>query len=364
MTVMRLSSAWNRLAWHQQSSAETLAAEVILYRTCLYCNHDLGHNEVVELLPIGRRLAFDAAQGRLWVVCRSCEKWNLVPFDTRLEAIDVCEALFRDARLRYSTDHIGIARLSEGLELVRIGSAQRPEFAAWRYGARFASRRQRNAIVAGGAGLAILGGVAGLHVLIGGALGAQLISPTLRQIQAHRVVTRFVPYGESEPLTLTIRDIRTARVSFVGRVPGNWALNLRARRGVTRRWFLRAPTDGSLEVSGDGLAHALAHLLPGISGLAGSRRQVTSATSLIEADHTLAGQLNGAVISSRPLSKIPAERRLALEMVANEDSERRYLEGELKLLERQWKAADELARIADDLAVTEDVVRELGERKV
>ena len=85
-----------------------------VYPTCLYCTKDLGANEVLETLPIGRRIAFDAAQGRLWVVCRSCEKWNLVPFDTRLETIDACERLFCDARLRFSTDNIGIARLREG----------------------------------------------------------------------------------------------------------------------------------------------------------------------------------------------------------------------------------------------------------
>jgi len=62
----------------------------IVYHTCLYCTKDLGGNQILETLPIGRRVAFDAAQGRLWVVCRSCEKWNLVPFDTRLETIEVC----------------------------------------------------------------------------------------------------------------------------------------------------------------------------------------------------------------------------------------------------------------------------------
>ena len=97
-----------------------------MYSTCLFCTKDLGTNEVIETLPIGRRLAFDAAQGRLWVVCRHCAKWNLVPFDSRLESIDACERLFRDTPTRYSTDNIGLARVKEGLELVRIGPAIRP----------------------------------------------------------------------------------------------------------------------------------------------------------------------------------------------------------------------------------------------
>src|SRR5438046_4099695 len=100
-----------------------------MYSTCLFCNHDLGTNEVIEHFPIGRRLAFDASKGRLWVVCRKCERWNLTPLDERWEAIEECERLFSDTRLRASTDNIGLAKLREGLVLVRIGKALRPEMA-------------------------------------------------------------------------------------------------------------------------------------------------------------------------------------------------------------------------------------------
>ena len=56
-----------------------------MYSTCLFCNRDLGRKEVVEHFPVGRRLAYDAAKGRLWVVCRHCERWNLTPLDERWE---------------------------------------------------------------------------------------------------------------------------------------------------------------------------------------------------------------------------------------------------------------------------------------
>ena len=79
-------------------------------------------NEAIEQFPVGRRLAFDAAKGRLWVVCRKCERWNLSPLEERWEAIEECERPFRATRLRVSTDNIGLAQLlPEGLELVRIG---------------------------------------------------------------------------------------------------------------------------------------------------------------------------------------------------------------------------------------------------
>ncbi len=119
-----------------------------VYSTCLHCTRDLGRNDVLETLPIGRRVAFDAGQGRLWVVCRSCAKWNLVPFDTRLETIDACERIFRDTRTRFSTDHIGLARARDGMDLVRIGAPQRPEFASWRYGAQYKRRRMQTMAMA------------------------------------------------------------------------------------------------------------------------------------------------------------------------------------------------------------------------
>ncbi|MGH7593772.1 MAG: hypothetical protein ACRELE_07985, partial [Gemmatimonadales bacterium] len=53
-----------------------------------------------------------------------------------------------------------------------------------------------------------------------------------------------------------------------------------------------------------------------------------------------------------PLKDLDARVRFALEMAAHEDTERTALAGELKLLEREWRAADELAKIADSLAVS------------
>ena len=148
-----------------------------MYSTCLFCNGSLGDNERIEHFPVGKRLAFDAAKGRLWVVCDVCSRWNLSPLEERWEAIEESERAFRDTRLRVSTEHIGLARLREGLELIRIGEPQRPEMAAWRYGDQFGRRRKRQfAIVAGSAvligGVMIAGPTIGLFG--GGAFGQDL----------------------------------------------------------------------------------------------------------------------------------------------------------------------------------------------
>ena len=50
--------------------------------------------------------------------------------------------------------------------------------------------------------------------------------------------------------------------------------------------------------------------------------------------------------------------RLALEMAAHEEIERRALQGELAALEEAWKSAEEVAAIADSLTLPERI----GER--
>ena len=145
-----------------------------MYTTCLFCNRSLGSNEVVEAFPVGRRLAFDSARGRLWVVCHRCERWNLTPMEERWEAVETCERLFEDTRIRTSTENVGLAKLTEGLELVRIGAPLRPEFAAWRYGDQF-GRRRRRAMIYGGAGVVIIGGIA-IGGMLTGVLSAGLFA--------------------------------------------------------------------------------------------------------------------------------------------------------------------------------------------
>src|ERR1051325_3478570 len=139
-----------------------------MYSTCLF-QASLGKNDAIEHFPIGRRLAYDAAKGRLWVVCRKCARWNLTPLEERWEAIEECERAFSITRLRVSTDNVGLARLGEGLELIRIGKPHRPEFAAWRYGDQFGRRRRKTMVYTGVFGVAAVG-----HFVSGSILGATL----------------------------------------------------------------------------------------------------------------------------------------------------------------------------------------------
>jgi len=262
-----------------------------MYSTCLFCNEDLGKNEVVEQFPIGRRLAFDAAKGRLWVVCRKCERWNLTPIEERWEAIEECERIFSETRLRASTDNIGLAKLREGLELVRIGSALRPEMAAWRYGDQFGRRRRRHMIYTGAgvaavAGLVVLGPVTG--VIAGGGWGTWQIITNLHNLyQTQRVRVRLKVPEQDAPLTIRKRELEKASVV---RVESDWGLRLVFKQGARGRmgWdgeaksfsMVRGP-ENEVTLRGPDALRAAGKLLPAINEAGAKPKDVESAVKII-----------------------------------------------------------------------------------
>jgi hypothetical protein len=337
-----------------------------VYSTCLYCTKDLGKNDVIETLPIGRRIAFDAAQGRLWVVCRHCAKWNLVPFDTRLESIDTAEGLFRSTRVRFSTDNIGIARHKEGLELVRVGPALRPEFAAWRYGDQFGKRRRQTMLV--GAGLAAVGVgliAGGAAIGIGAGMAPQIARAVIGGLRGRRVVVR-VPREGSAPLQLTAMQADKAR--FQALTNGGWGIRTKVD---WKRTFGVTSTDAEREdqiITGPEAERLLAGILAHTNRMAGKKSEVREAVDLVESKADVSELITGIDDYSRHtrlrlVKDLPKTWRLATEMALHEQSEREALAGELALLEWQWREADRLAQISDSLALPESIETELDARK-
>lgn len=304
------------------------------------------------------------------MICRHCGRWNLVPFDTRLETIDRCEQLFRDTRMRFSTDNVGLARLHEGLELVRIGEALRPEFAAWRYGDRFASRRRRNILVGGTLGVAAVGLAIGAQAMLGGMTGFQFVIQGFSHVYERRRIATRVIRGDRRPaLTLSRYDVKAAKLLRLEDGSG-YGVSVPERVGVIGGWCSAKRPHSTALLTGDDAVTALAQMLPVLAGTAGTRKHVSEAVRLVEVAPPLRealenppGGRNLFPFDVGKLTKLSAQPRLALEMMANEQAEREWLAGELKLLERQWREAERLAAIADQLAVPAEVERELEERK-
>lgn len=333
-----------------------------MYSTCIFCNGALGTNEVLEDFPVGRRIAFDAARGRLWVVCRRCERWNLSPIEERWEAIEAAERIFRETRMRVSTDQIGLARHREGLELVRIGAPQRPEFAAWRYGDQF-GRRRRRALLVGGATAGVIGTVAIAGVVTGvlsGALLAQSGNFVNLWQNARTLVRVRAPDGRL--LKLKRPDLQAAALR-PDTEAGGFVLELRNKRRVTHVF------------RGEQAERIAGVMMPRLNA-AGARPSVVqdAVTTLERAggpEAFLEDLLRTPPVASRgrrqllepgtlKLGRLPTPSRLALEMALHEEQERRALEGELKALELAWQEAEEVAAIADDLLLPDRVLRMLG----
>ena len=346
-----------------------------MFTTCINCNSSLGRNEVIEAFPVGRRLAFDASRGRLWVVGPHCARWNLTPLEERWEAIEECERRFRGTPLRISTDNIGLARLSEGLDLVRVGNALRPELALWRYGRTFRRRRMvartiRSAGELGAHGVGVMGswaavgalasvlGPAGAVLAPAALLGAAYIS--VEGWKRSRVARLPKQYGPP----IEVQRLHLRQIELVG-TPGSTS------------WSLRVPHSlGVHEFDGPRAVRAAGAVLAAINRQGAEEWEVRAAVRRLEAagdpeqyfsvvtqgdpkletrrlfpakllrrDEPVA-QAAGAAVR---FAQLDAVQLAALEMAAHEEAERRAFEGELADLEAAWREAEEIASIADNL---------------
>jgi hypothetical protein len=337
-----------------------------VYSTCLFCNARLGANEVIEHFPVGKRLAFDASRGRLWVVCVWCGRWNLSPLEERWEAIEECERLFPTVPLRRSTEQIGLARHPAGLDLVRVGRPPRPELAAWRYTGEYEARNRREALWTGVTTAGLWIGVLANHtaaVAVGGVgslvVSSLLVSRMLRR--SRRPVARVTtPEGGT-------RVIRGKHARYAKLIPSEGP----------QGWALQVPhASGAVEVWGETALHTAARILAHHNFRGADAKGVQAAARELERVEHPTRYFGTALEALRArrfapvlepdryrIWNLPAEVRLALEMAAQEETERRAMEGELRLLEQAWREAEQIASIADTLALPPGMARLLGRER-
>ena len=356
-----------------------------MYSTCLFCNKTLGANETFETFPVGKRIAFDAAKGRLWVVCPHCERWNLSPLKERWEAIELGEKLYRDARRRVSTDNVGLAKLRDGTTLVRIGEPLRPEFAAWRYGDQFGRRRHRQMLIAG-AGVVAVGSV------IAGGMAAGVSVVAFSGLYGN--VGRFFIHGRGETVVarirtgdgtvLPVRRRHLSETSLYAGGDGRLVLDLRHKMLEDEPRY----RIGRTRFVGRDAERVAAVVVAAVNRFGAPKQGVAEAVQTIEdaggpqkfLEHTARaqGMLEQFAQSSpafayaiRPSSRrrrpmggfpthtglfaLPKNGRLALEMALHEEAERRALDGALEELERAWRDAETVAAISDDLLIPDSV---------
>ena len=373
-----------------------------MYTSCLFCHADLGANHFLPTFPVGRRLAFDPKKGRLWVLCTHCGRWNLTPLEERWEAIDESERLFRGTRLRMSSDNIGLAQFRGGFELVRIGPALLPEIASWRYGTRLARFDPERPAPRGFL-------VRGTHLVARAAAGA-LVGYAHSVGFSDEAVLRMRTFRRGRGVLLRARDeygrsivVRYAHLGAAELIrpeqDAPWQLRLQHDAGVAT--LSESP---ALRAAGKMLAalnfgvasqaevqHAIAKLddagdpegyfarvaslamrtswgrFPNAPAHEDSQLRGTFAERLALqlANRSFWGRGGTGSEEQTPLYRLPAVDRLALEMAANEDIERRAMQGELDALHAAWKEAEEIAAIADEMftdGVLEEFKRQYFER--
>ena len=370
-----------------------------MFATCLFCNNGLGANESLEYFPVGRRIAYDESKGRLWVVCRRCERWNLSPLETRFEAIEEAEKAFRATNMKVVSDHIGMAQLGDGLELVRIGPAERPELAAWRYGDQFGRRRRRYRWM----NIGIIAGTLPYTATTIASIVGGTISPAFKTAVAGWTgpaamlsavsmfgFTGFLKYytlNTSKIPRLTVRDekgellrLTTANAGAAKLFPANrnadWFLSVpsvtvQPASGLAKRLGNREMVlseNAPRNLTGAAALRALGILLPSANAVGGSKRNVQDAVNTLNNASDLQQILRHGGFPDPvrekymdmskyrfALGSFEPHFRLALEMALHESDERRAMEGELKELEQRWREADAIAKIADEMFLPESV---------
>lgn len=371
-----------------------------MYSTCTFCYAPLGSNALLETFSVSRRVAFDPRKGCLWAICRHCARWNLAPLEERWEAVDECERRFRATSLRYSSGSIGLAWLRGDVELIRVGPALRPEVAAWRYGRVLARKRSLGTRTVEGLATTIAQAARAVAASRRPRDPRAALAQTLLAIYGNRVLdlVHLPVSGAPSPSEVPVAVVRYRHLSRAALV--------RPESGTP--WALRLPHDhGILAIEGDEGVRTAARVLAVINGtergggfshdvIESAARKVDESAfsesyfnrvlaialrshwgrdanepagdavpSRVDALEVamsdvqrLAFRLTGRTfwghggIGSEPstaLLDVPLVDRLALEMAAHEETERRALEGELEELQAAWREADEIATIADAL---------------
>lgn len=367
-----------------------------MYHNCIFCSGELGRNESVEEFPVGERLAFDAAKGRLWAVCGRCRRWNLAPIEERWEAVESAEKRFRGSRLRVHSENIGLAKLPEGGVLIRVGEALPNEFAGWRYGDELLRRRRRTLVWGGVAAVGGAAAVSASAVLTLGvaiaylplfvSMGTNVARALALARHQGRVVGR-VPTTQGERL-IRMHDMFGARVvggssGLAVEVPDP-SPHVRVEDGGVVRWVPPPP----FRLEGEDASRVVARSMVHSNRTGASRGEINAALErlaggeaaneflhgigaraaglfepneipnqaqsidLSGAWRRFTGTFRGERIAGRPLlvtRALPRQDRIALEMALHEETERQALEEDLARYRDAWREAEEIAAIADVL---------------
>jgi hypothetical protein len=321
---------------------------------CFACDHALGQNTELEWLPAADSVAFDAGRGRLWVICRWCSHWSLVPMEERWEAVEELERRTARAPVLAATEAVALVQVGS-VRALRVGRAPAREEAWWRYGPGLRGRRRRFAYVSGiggtlaaGAavsGLAVLALVPGMieiaafgHVKVGRApgaarrMGAEIAADFDRRFRYGRYawhgsagcaecggLLHRLQYRELELATLREDGSVLVRCAQCARGAGGYAIPEPQARDLVRRCLSYVNIEGA------------------------TQDELNTAVELIRSGVVRTASYSG------PLSfgSMSRPQAVALELTATERVEAVMLGLEMRDLAARWRSAEAIAAIVD-----------------
>jgi hypothetical protein len=324
-----------------------------MFSSCGFCNAAFDGDGGPSGLGVGRRIAFDEWKGRLWVVCPRCSRWNLTPFDDRLEKIEAVARAASLGRIAASTQQVALIRW-ERYDFVRVGKPPRVELATWRYGERLRNRQRERMKVVVPLTVAAIGLGIAANVAAGGGFGVvvwnvhRLVDGIYLGLMGRRKVALVEP-----PICAhcgTLMELRAKHVQHARIVPD---------RHADMAVLLSCPKckQEGTQLTGTDAIQVLRQGLAYLNVVRGGLRRAEDAAREVD-------QVGGADrlvrdIAQRELTlrSLRPERGLALEMAVDERAE-------VEELERQWREAEEIAEIADGtLGTSTEIENELRRLK-
>ena len=325
-----------------------------MFQTCAFCSGALGGDGGASGLAVGRRFAYDGWKSRAWVICQRCGRWNLTPMDTRLDAVAALERMAAAGRVAATTDQVALIRLGP-YDVVRVGKPRRVELAGWRYGERLKARERERLKVVVPVTLAVVGVTIATNLAFGGGMGyflgqvPRLGDAVYTGMVGNRKVNVEPPVCSrcGAIMVLRARHVQHARLSRT--THQDLALLLRCPK-CERIGAMLEGSDAEL---------ALRHGLTYVNLKKGRRikRKAEEAATVVERAGGPEKLIAGATREEIVVSSLKGARGLALEMAVDEQAE-------VRDLEREWRRAEEIAEIADNLLVPptiEDALKHLKE---
>ena len=321
-----------------------------MFERCLFCERPFPNTEAFGGFACGRRVAWDAGRGRLWAICDGCHRWTLAPLEDRLSVIQSLERMARDrGRLALQTANIALL-YADPLVLLRVGKANLPEQAWWRYGREL--RRRRHIYESHGSRVSAysFAAVASLSESLG-------LTDTGLKIAWDAVPVADIlrwRHFSTAAWRGRVRCLQCNSVLLALRFDLSWWIHplIDEQGGIA----LGVPCDRCdpwtpekvYRITGEDAEDSLRRVLAYQNIAGASERMLNDATREIEAAGSaleFARLLPGRRAS---LWKLGPVRTLALEIALNERVERRDLEREGREIEATWAREEEVARIVDD----------------